>query len=489
MQRELKELKELVKSEESDLQLVKQIANLSIQHTSIIGYRFSSNEIINLYLYKKIKEIKSYDILKKYLSNNQEEALTLGFYKNEHDKLVLPDKRTFNKYLKKLNIRNRLDQIINNLKEKQTTLPHFTKPKKDYRVIKGKLAKNMKLRVYKHFNINIRNNTHLKPKEVYDGLAYISKNNGFANSQIDMFYDDYNTNLRNGRMMLYHTKKLTPKLNKDKILDNMNKDFLNHPEIKKQLRNCYIAIDIHNNKCYSKKIPNSRDTHIDGKRTLVEQYMVASITNKGFSFILYAERINSLDDYYDVLKKILFKLKSNKIINVKIILMDRGFESVENFKLIKSLGYKFLTPKRITESIKDMMRKSEGIKSQVFDYTLKSGKNKVDVKITIVPDKYGDKKAFCSNFEINPIVSHYLFKIYSRRWVIENHFKSLVTIRPKTTSRDYYLRTFYFYFSIFLYNCWVLANLIFSLVFYNEISKRPKIRLINFVHKFYGDVG
>jgi len=56
-------------------------------------------------------------------------------------------------------------------------------------------------------------------------------------------------------------------------------------------------------------------------------------------------------------------------------------------------------------------------------------------------------------------------------------------IKPKTRSKSPAVRLFYFFFSVGVYNLWVIVNMILSLVF-GKISEKPLItakRLIIFL--------
>jgi IS4 transposase len=57
----------------------------------------------------------------------------------------------------------------------------------------------------------------------------------------------------------------------------------------------------------------------------------------------------------------------------------------------------------------------------------------------------GEAEAFCRR--------------YSRRWQIENEYKSIKNdFLAKTSSKDYHVRLFYFVFAVLLHNIWRLTD-------------------------------
>lgn len=45
--------------------------------------------------------------------------------------------------------------------------------------------------------------------------------------------------------------------------------------------------------------------------------------------------------------------------------------------------------------------------------------------------------------------------------------------KPRTTSKNYCIRLFYFLFTVCLYNLWILVNICVSLVLHDRVSEKP----------------
>jgi putative transposase len=88
---------------------------------------------------------------------------------------------------------------------------------------------------------------------------------------------------------------------------------------------------------------------------------------------------------------------------------------------------------------------------------------------------------------MNPVtvaVSERLFLLYSKRWGIETSYRvKKHSYLPKTTSKNYLVRLFYFMFSVLLYNLWILADILIWLALFGEIKEDHLI-----TSKYFGTV-
>ncbi|WP_424038155.1 transposase [Methanoregula sp.] len=82
----------------------------------------------------------------------------------------------------------------------------------------------------------------------------------------------------------------------------------------------------------------------------------------------------------------------------------------------------------------------------------------------MVLDVEQEKRAFVTNMNLNRSRTRQLAKLYSKRWGIETAYRVKKDFKPKTTSKNYVIRLFYFLFSVCLYNLWELVNVVLALV-------------------------
>ena len=98
-----------------------------------------------------------------------------------------------------------------------------------------------------------------------------------------------------------------------------------------------------------------------------------------------------------------------------------------------------------------------------------------------------EKRAFATNeqFEENDVnLTSRLFLLYGKRWGIETSYRvKKHSYLPKTTSKNYLIRLFYFMFSVLLYNLWILADILIWLALFGEIKEDHLI-----TSKYFGTV-
>jgi putative transposase len=87
--------------------------------------------------------------------------------------------------------------------------------------------------------------------------------------------------------------------------------------------------------------------------------------------------------------------------------------------------------------------------------------------VVVVTDESRIVRAFATNIKFNENdvgLSKRLFHLYSKRWSIETSYRvKKHSFRPKTTSKNYFIRLFYFLFSVFLYNLWIIVDILICL--------------------------
>jgi putative transposase len=85
------------------------------------------------------------------------------------------------------------------------------------------------------------------------------------------------------------------------------------------------------------------------------------------------------------------------------------------------------------------------------------------------------KYAFATNetYDENDVnLTERLFILYGKRWGIESSYKvKKQSYLPKTTSKNYLIRLFYFMFSVLMYNLWILADILIWLALFGTVKE------------------
>jgi hypothetical protein len=88
--------------------------------------------------------------------------------------------------------------------------------------------------------------------------------------------------------------------------------------------------------------------------------------------------------------------------------------------------------------------------------------------------KGGGTAVFATNLSIRPEGAESFCRRYSRRWQIENEYKSIKNdFLAKTSSKDYRVQLFYFVFAVLLYNIWRLTDFLLKADIGGEMDYAP----------------
>jgi hypothetical protein len=97
-------------------------------------------------------------------------------------------------------------------------------------------------------------------------------------------------------------------------------------------------------------------------------------------------------------------------------------------------------------------------------------------------DAEGSYAVFVTNREhVAPAEIEHVTNSYSRRWDIENQYKSVKGFLPKTSSTDYRVRLFSFLFASLLYNLWRLTDYLVKVEAGRPIRSAPVVTARTFV--------
>ncbi|MEM5793577.1 MAG: transposase, partial [Candidatus Aenigmatarchaeota archaeon] len=143
------------------------------------------------------------------------------------------------------------------------------------------------------------------------------------------------------------------------------------------------------------------------------------------------------------------------IVDIGLILLDRGFESIEVYRLLNRMRKRWITPVRKNAKIMKIMDEcaKNGIWGSV--YRLQSNREYLDVKLVIYQTKDGDLVGFFTNINAEP---EFIANVYTQRWGIETGYRIKKQFRTRTCSTNFTVRLFLFLVSTLIYNFWVSLN-------------------------------
>ena len=181
--------------------------------------------------------------------------------------------------------------------------------------------------------------------------------------------------------------------------------------------------------------------------------------------------MHPFDNQEDLVDRLIKRAKEK--IRIDRAYLDRGFDKPKVIRVLKNNNVKYLMPKIKSPTVKRWYDKSEDCEARIIK-DFKIGDE--TTTLILVNDEDGVKRAFSTNLDIPVQLTHYLFKFYSKRWGIETKYRQLEhDFKPRTTSKNFHIRLFYFLFSTCLFNLWVLINICVSIVIHGRIIEKPII--------------
>jgi hypothetical protein len=182
---------------------------------------------------------------------------------------------------------------------------------------------------------------------------------------------------------------------------------------------------------------------------------------------------------------------AQQYVDLDEVLLDRGFYSNEVYARIHERELIYTTPVPKYEDDYEAIAKIES--KEEVDAAVKhevpfaiDGELHHTAEFLYVPatdeDAEGSYAVFVTNRDhVGPDEIAHVTNSYSRRWDIENQYKSVKSFLPKTSSTDYRVRLFSFVFAALLYNLWRLTDYLVKLGIDRAIRSPPVVTARTFV--------
>jgi len=153
----------------------------------------------------------------------------------------------------------------------------------------------------------------------------------------------------------------------------------------------------------------------------------------------------------------------------------REFNSQRVFQLLSNLGVNYLILKRINSTEREVVETMEAVAVESASVHIEAGSH--SMRFLYVPSTKADgTTVFATNLPIGPEEAKSFCRRYSRRWQIENEYKSIKNdFLAKTSSKDYRVRLFYFVFAVVLYNIWRLTDFLLKADVDGEMDYAPML--------------
>lgn len=235
--------------------------------------------------------------------------------------------------------------------------------------------------------------------------------------------------------MFYHLENLE----REDVQDYLEKTIKKQAKKLKFKRPVIVAIDFHDIPYYGDR----NDPYVVGTKRKVgtnycHKYATIEVMEGGKKITLHAIPINVFSNKARVVKSLIDRAR--KYVEIKLVLLDRGFFSSYVISQLQRLRVDFLMPAVLN-------RKIMWIKRSVYGYEMKG------VKFNLIVGGYKWATSLTK-------VSSKLSLLYKKRWNIETGYRDKKKFRITTTTRNHVVRMLFFYVSVIVYNFWIMSNVL-----------------------------
>jgi len=244
-----------------------------------------------------------------------------------------------------------------------------------------------------------------------------------------------------------------------------------------------VAIDITTIPYYGDVEEMPMVSGMQGEEERAFKFATLSIVGENIPLVLAVEPIressawdrNPPNRIHRVVRRLVTRAKEH--VPTETVLCDREFDSKNVYQTLSNLGVNYLIPKRVTsterEAIETMDADGQAVAVESASVHLESGSH--SMQFLYVPSTSGEgTTVFATNLRVGPEEAESFCRRYSRRWQIENEYKSIKSdFLAKTSSKDYRVRLFYFVFAVLLYNIWRLTDFLLKAGVDGEMDYAP----------------
>jgi len=360
----------------------------------------------------------------------------------------------------------------------QKTHGRRTRSKKHRRTVRQRVLRLCKDLVYPNIDFERRHNTVHAKSDLLDALVLAASHEKCTKGGCELFEENTAPARRTpaSNTILYHIRNLNRNGNgRAKIKEMFDLALRNTLSVGRRAgafkRRMDIAIDLHDQHYYGDK---NDFMVVEGKydrgTNHFFRFMTCSIVEAGRRFTVGSLSVHKLSVKEKLLGKTLDM--AAKEVKIRAVYLDRGFYTMRVIQELQRRNLRFLMPAPMNKKVKRLVAKFEA--PHVMKYKMGRGSNTVEYNLAIMKDKEGRKKAFATNLKIKDGPT--LFKLYKKRWGIETTYRMMKhDFTPRTTSKNYVVRLFYFMLSTCLYNIWVLANMLFGRIVLGCTPEKPEI--------------
>ncbi len=352
----------------------------------------------------------------------------------------------------------------------------------------GEICRLVKKRFSPFIDLNLKPNTLYKKNQFIDLLIHMAMTRDFAENGNKTFKELRQCGCPDADTLLYHLKNYPHHKQLYKMFITLFEivwEMTRKANIFDIRKRYDVAVDFTEWYFYGDRgAPMVVGKEPDRGTTKCYKFATINIVEAGKRFTLLALPVGPFDEKEKLLRKLLNYAQER--IKIRRVYVDRGFFDSKAIKIFNNFLLKYLMPATKIPTIKDIIEITPA-PHVITDFEMKD----ITFNLLIVEEDLENgqkvKRAFATNEEYNEndvTLTERLFNLYGRRWGIETTYRvKKHSYLPKTTSKEYFIRLFYFMFSVLMYNLWILADILVWLALFGIVEKDHLI-----TSKYFGTV-
>jgi len=451
--------------------------------------KFSFESLVKLVLFQKLKGIKFYTKLTKYLRRNPSERFKLGFSETPNRAQVgyfinhildNETKETLDYIVSKIEEISEKFGILLDVKTLEPEKPHKeTKERNQYLQKNDKtkeICRLFKKRFAPFINLNLKNNTIYKKTQFINLIIHMGMTKDFAENGSKTYKELLGQNNPDADTLLYHLKNYTNYKDLHRMFTTLFEivwEITRTANIFDIRKKYDVAIDFTEWYFYGDRgAPMVVGKKPERGTTKCYKFATINIVESGKRFTLLALPVGPFDNKNKILENLLRYTQER--IRIHRVYVDRGFFDSESIKIFHHHRLKYLMPCIHISTVKHYLDITPA-PAVITDFAMADITFNIVILQEINDNGETLKYAFATNehFDENDVnLTEWLFTLYGKRWGIESSYKvKKQSFLPKTTSKNYLIRLFYFMFSVLLYNLWILADILIWLALFGIVKE------------------
>jgi hypothetical protein len=335
------------------------------------------------------------------------------------------------------------------------------------------LAYNLALSTLnEHLVMPAASNSHFTNEQMAECLLYLSVEERYAESGLEDL--GFNREAPSADTLLYRLKKLESD-DAHSMLVDVNDAILDELRKRGVFRKPVIAaIDLTDDPYYGEYNKHLRRSRKERGTNLFYTYASFHIVEDGRRITVFEIPVHQLDDHALIVER-LVRAAMERGVKIWVLLIDRGFYSVDVMSKLDELGVRYLMPAIKNERIKRAIQEHDnGLIPSMVKFSIRNAfEQQAFFGLMIYPRK-GAKETdpvperyivFATNMRYREALRLFpqIPDEYRRRWGIETGYRVQNQVKAKTTSTNYTVRLVYQMLSVILYNVWQLANILLAI--------------------------